>query len=362
MPKVLFVVPVLQPAGAERIVAHLACRLPKLGFETSVVCLEDERAPVGLELAAAGIPVTGLHRSRRRTLGCAKALAEIFHERQPEIVHAHLFHANIAARYAKASLKGNEYKRLRVITTVHVAERRFRPWQFYLDRKTAEHAQCEVCVSKAVADFQYARTKLPREFFRVIENGIDLSRFAPADRSINRAVVSVGRLDPQKDFPTLLKAWKTVSSRFPTLVLSIAGDGPERERLKRLCKSLSLKRVEFLGFVDDVPGLLKTATLYIQSSAWEGFGLAVAEAMACALPVVVTDADSLPEIVTHGRTGLVAPKSDPEALAAAMIDLLNDPQRAAKLGAAAREEAMGRFSVDRMVDDYSKLYKELMHQ
>src|SRR5581483_7660591 len=107
--------------------------------------------------------------------------------------------------------------------------------------------------------------------------------------------------------------------------------------------------VEFPGFVHDIPGLMFRADIYVQSSAWEGFGLAVAEAMACALPVVVTDADSLPEIVTHGRTGLVVPKSSPEALATAMIELLNEPQRAVKLGAAAREEAVSRFAVERMV-------------
>jgi glycosyltransferase involved in cell wall biosynthesis len=364
MPKVVFVLPVLEPAGAERIVAELARRLPKLGFDTAVLCLEDERAPIGVELSAAGIPVAGLRRSRRSTLTCARELAARFRELKPEIVHAHLFHANMATRFARLKLNPDENERIRLINTVHVAERRFRPWQFYMERKTAVHAQCEVCVSQAVAEFQRKRTKLPKDFFRVIENGIDLRKFSPSEKK-GRAgeplrVASVGRLDPQKDYPTLLRAWKKVSARFPDATLTIAGDGPEGKALGRLCRKLALERVDFAGFVKDIPSLLRSADLYVQSSAWEGFGLAVAEAMATALPVIVSDADSLPEIVAHDRTGLVVPKGKPVALAAAMIELLGDLPRARKLGRAAREEALNRFSVERMVEEYAKLYRELL--
>jgi glycosyltransferase involved in cell wall biosynthesis len=380
MPKVVFVLPVLEPAGAERIVAELARRLPKLGFDTAVLCLEDERAPIGVELSAAGIPVAGLRRSRRSTLTCARELAGKFRELKPEIVHAHLFHANMATRFARLKLNPDENERIRLINTVHVAERRFRPWQFYMERKTAVHAQCEVCVSQAVAEFQRKRTKLPKDFFRVIENGIDLAKFTPPlekggqggvsrktatppDPPFSRGgerVVSVGRLDPQKDYPTLLRAWKKVSARFPAATLTIAGDGPERKALGRLCRKLALERVDFAGFVKDIPSLLRSADLYVQPSAWEGFGLAVAEAMATALPVIVSDADSLPEIVAHDRTGLVVPKGKPVAQAAAMIELLGDLPRARKLGRAAREEALNRFSVERMVEEYAKLYRELL--
>src|SRR5438445_9622589 len=99
-PEVLFVLPVLDPAGAERIVAELARRLPQRGFSTAVLCLEDETAAVGKELSAAGVSVEGLRLSRRRTLACAKALAKLIKQRAPRIVHAHLFHANIATRLA----------------------------------------------------------------------------------------------------------------------------------------------------------------------------------------------------------------------------------------------------------------------
>lgn len=363
--EIVLVLPVLQPAGAERIVAELAQRLPAHGYRTSVICLEDERAPVGVELAEAGVRVQGLRLSRRRTLACARRLRDLLPVQRPLIVHAHLFHANLAARLAYGLTPAAARAGLHVLGTVHVAEHRFRPWQFALDRITARYAKAEVCVSRAVARFQQERTGLPAAFFRVIENGIELSRFGSpvpvrdADDG-GPLVVSVGRLDPQKDFATLLHAWKVLHANVPTASLVIAGAGPEEAALKDLCASLGLANVSFPGFVQDIPALLRRATLYVQPSAWEGFGLAAAEAMAAGLPVVVSDADSLPEIVTNGRTGLVVPKGMPEPLAEAMLRLLRDPEYAAELAAAARAEAARRFAVERMAADYAHLYQEIL--
>jgi glycosyltransferase involved in cell wall biosynthesis len=359
---VTLVLPVLQPAGAERIVADLAQRLPAHGFAASVLCLEDDRAPIGDELRVAKIPVSGLQLSRRRTLACAQALAAKLGAERPMILHAHLFHANIAARAALMRMSAEQRRGLHVLSTVHVAERRFRPWQFALDRITARYARAEVCVSRAVAAFQKEHTGLPETFFRVIENGIDLSRFgpAPAGKTPSLNVLSVGRLDPQKDFATLLRAWKFVENELPSAQLCIAGEGPERTKLEELIRSLGLQNVRLPGFVQNIPELLRGSDVYVQTSAWEGFGLAVAEAMACALPVVVSDADSLPELVTHNKTGLVAPTGRPEDFARAILELLKNREKAAALAQAARAEALARFSVERMVRDYAAFYRELL--
>jgi glycosyltransferase involved in cell wall biosynthesis len=363
-PEILFVLPVLEPAGTERVVAELARRLPTRGFSTAVICLEDERAAVGKELVASNVTVEGLRLWRRRTLACAKALARRIAERRPSVINAHLFHANIATRLALKRLAPAQRERTPLISTIHVAERRFRPWQFLFDRITASHSHCEVCVSRAVARFQRERTGLPESFFRVIENGIDVTRFAGPDRPLRKAgeghVVSVGRLDPQKDFPTLLRAWKMVEEQCPHAHLTIAGSGSEEDRLRALGGALKLERAQFIGFINDIPKLLREADIYAQPSAWEGFGLAVAEAMAAGLPAIVSDADSLPELVTHEKTGWVVPKGNAAALASALTTLLNDPAQAARLGLAARADAATRFSVERMVDDYAALFQEVM--
>jgi glycosyltransferase involved in cell wall biosynthesis len=366
-PRVVYVLPVLQPAGAERIVAELARRIPSRGYGTSVICLEDERAPVGQELTAAGVPVAGLRLSRRRTLRCAAALARSIPKTRPLILHAHLFHANLAARFAVSHLSPVEREGLCVVNTVHIAERRFRPWQFALDRFTAKRACAEICVSRFVAAFHQRRTGLPASFFPVIENGIDPARFAPSCaepiepfRGNNVRILSVGRLNRQKDFPTLLRAWPAIHAAFPQAILSIAGDGPERMRLHALQSELRLNGVTFLGHVQDIPSLMRQADLYVQPSAWEGLPLTVAEAMACRLPIVVSDADSLPDMISHGRTGLVVPKQQPSLLADAILLLLNNPGPARSFAVAAHAEAIARFSLDRMVADYADFYDRLL--
>src|ERR1043165_205483 len=178
---VLLILPVLQPAGAERIVAELAKRLPSHGFASSVLCLEDDDAPIGIELKQAGVRVDALHLSRRATHACARGIAAHISAMNPTsgmIVCAHLYHANIAARYAMRQLAREHRENVRLVTTIHVAERRFRPWQFWLDKLTAKYGACEICVAKSVAEFHRRKTGLSESYFRVIENGIDLSRFA----------------------------------------------------------------------------------------------------------------------------------------------------------------------------------------
>jgi glycosyltransferase involved in cell wall biosynthesis len=373
------VLPVLRPGGAERIVAELALRLPRHGYQASVICLEDETAAVGQELQQRGVDVQGLHLSRFRTLAAARALASSCSSRLQRagenprlILHSHLHHANLAARLCLRHLSPGQRDAVRVISTVHIIERRFRPWQFLLDRITAERAEGEVCVSPAVARYQQRRTGLPASFFRVIENGVDLSRFHPVepDRAggsqpetggrLSPCVVSVGRLNQQKDFATLLRAWQIVEQRHEHAHLTIAGEGPQRRRLEGLIGRLQLRRASLAGFVRDVPALLRQADLYVQSSLWEGQPLAVIEAMATRLPIVVTDGDGLPETVENGRTGLVVPRRDPPRLAEAILQLLAHPQQAAACAAAGREEALRRFSVDRMVDEYAALYSEFL--
>ena len=365
--EVLLVVPVLEPAGAERVVAELAKRLPSHGFSTSVLCMENEDAPIGVELKQAGVRVDGLRLSRRQTFACGRGIAARVREMNPAtpmIVCAHLFHANFAARQVPRMLAPALRKNVRIVTTIHVAERRFRPWQFWFDRITAQRGACEVCISKSVAEFHRRKTGLPESFFRVVENGIDLSRYSslpPSSRASNMPrVVSVGRLNKQKDFPTLMRAWKIVESARPDATLEIAGAGPEEASLKRMRDELDLKRIQFIGFCSDVPTLLTDADLYVQSSAWEGMPLTVLEAMASGLPVIASAVDSLPEIIDDGRSGILFQRGNSDALAQYILALLGDPAHAKALGAAAREVALTRFSAERMAADYARVFCEVL--
>lgn len=358
---VVHVLPLLEWSGAEKIVAELAERLPALGFTSSVLGLESDATDYADALRKKGIAVSGLNLSRRRTLACARALRNVVLQMpRPLIVHAHMFHATLATRWAMRDTVRTEA--VHVVSTTHIVERRFRPWHAWMDRWTAATAACEICVSKAVRDHQRTATGLPSAFFNVIENGIPLERFLEIERATERdvlTVVSVGRLDPQKNFPLLLEAWRTVQQKFPSAVLKIAGRGPEEGHLKSLVTQQNL-RVELLGFVEDIPALLSRSDVYVQTSEWEGFGLAVAEAMAAEMPVIVTDVDSLPDLVHHERTGLVIPSKDGAALVGALERLLNDAALRKKLGSAAREEARVRFDAQRMAAEHAALYERIL--
>ena len=354
---VVQLLPLLEWSGAEAIAASLAQQIRTRGFSSSIVGLEGDAAAFSRHLRDDGIDVTSLGVSRRLAAFAGRRLRAAL-PRRPLLVHAHMFHATLAARRAFAGMAG-----VRVLSTCHIVERRFRPWRAWLDRWTAASAQCEVCVSQAVAAFQARATGLPASFFPVIENGIDLApftRLGRTHRAVTFHVVSVGRLDAQKDLPTLLRAWQRIERLLPGARLSLAGRGPREARLRALARSLGLARVEFLGFVDAIPALLQSADCYVQSSRWEGFGLAVAEAMAAGLPVVVSDVDSLPGLVDDGRTGRVVPAGNDGLFAERMLELARDPALRERLGTAARHEASRRFTVQRMVDDYAALYEKAL--
>ena len=359
---VIYILPALVTAGAERVVANLAVRLPSRGFDVQVWSLQGADTPLADELRRNGVPVLALNSLRFNSLACGCVIRKALPPQRPLVLHGHLFHANLAARLAFATLAPAERKDIHVFSTIHVIERRFRPWQFTLDRLTAKYARAEVCVSKTVAAYHQQRTGLPASFFRVIDNGIDLSRFRPAERAGSgpRYVFSAGRLDRQKDFPTLLRAWAIVAKKVPDVELHIAGTGAEEAALHQLARSLALPRIKFLGLIQNVPDVLRGASIYVQTSLWEGMPLAVMEAMATSLPVIVTDGDGFTDVVAHNETGLIAPRKDPARIAQEIIRLLMAADYARRLGTAAHRVSQ-HFNVERMVDQYGALLDEAVN-
>jgi glycosyltransferase involved in cell wall biosynthesis len=131
--------------------------------------------------------------------------------------------------------------------------------------------------------------------------------------------------------------------------------------LKAQAARLGVDRaVHFLGFRDDVPNILAAADLFIVASEMEGLNSSVLEAMSAGLPVVATDAGGLPEAVADNVTGRVVPARNPPALAAAVCELLADPDRRRLMGEAGRNSLLARFTIDRMVDDTLRLYMDMM--
>ena len=173
----------------------------------------------------------------------------------------------------------------------------------------------------------------------------------------------MGSLTQEKGYDVLLRALPTIASSHPEVELALIGDGPLKSSLQILANDLGIaSRVQFAGVVADVRPWLRKATLLVAPSLSEGLGMAVVEAMAMGCPVVASKVGGLVEVVVHGETGfLVQPGSVP-LLANQVIDLLNSPERRARLGLEGRRHAQAHFSRDRPIaqlqDIYETLYRE----
>lgn len=174
-------------------------------------------------------------------------------------------------------------------------------------------------------------------------------------------VVTVARMHPQKDLPTLLRAARRVLERRPDARFVVVGDGPERPAVEAVHRQLDLgEAVQLVGAKANAADQLAAADVVALSSVWEGSPLVVAESMLLGRPVVTTSVGAVPEAVVDGETGRLAPPGDDAALADAIVDLLDDPEEAARLAAAGHEVAVARFATDVLVDQVADAYRRLL--
>ena len=164
-----------------------------------------------------------------------------------------------------------------------------------------------------------------------------------------------------RGYAHLLEAARLVEAAMPGVHWVLVGDGELRGELEGQRRSLGMEaQVHFPGWREDIPDVLALCDLFVLPSLGEHFGRVLIEAMAMARAVVATDAGGVPEIVLHGETGLLVPPAQPKALAEAVLALLEDPGRAARLGAAGRRRAETEFSLSRHVEAVEALYQELL--
>lgn len=216
-------------------------------------------------------------------------------------------------------------------------------------------AASERLIEEGVPDWKVAR----------IANGLDLARYTAAGGDSSapqptsrepRVITTVANLRPGKGHDVLLKAATRVVGRVPDVRFRIVGDGAHRRELERQAAALGIAaNVEFLGHRDDVPKLLRESDVFAFPSYMEASPNAVIEAMAAGLPVVATRVGGVPEIVEHERNGLLVAAGDERALAAGLLRVIERPDLASRLAAAARQ-AVARFSFDRMVGAFQQLY------
>jgi glycosyltransferase involved in cell wall biosynthesis len=227
-----------------------------------------------------------------------------------------------------------------------------------------------VLTTGTVANCEAARRALleaerPRpDSVLVLENGVDLDRFLRVEPPTERAlrVGAVANLRPVKGLDVFVEAARRLRQQFPTVSFHVAGEGDERGRLARQATEAGIAdRFHLPGSQKDVPAFLATLDVAVLCSRAEGMPNAVLEYMAAARPVVATSVGAVPEMIEHGRHGLLVSPGDPAALAGAIARLLSDRPLARRLGLAARQRSSDRYSRQAMVRRFEDLYGRLIH-
>ena len=354
----LEVVASLRRAGAERVAVSLACGLDRARFQTAVVSLYDP-FPGGFEAALEECGVTAWHLGKRRGFDPRMwgRLAQVVRRFRPDVLHTHSY----VMRYV---LPGHFR---RVVHTVHnLAEREVDGIGRAIHRLAFRAGAAPVAISDAVA--RSFRRLYGREPVAVIPNGVDVGcGFRPEARALWRSshgfgpgdclVVSVARLEAQKNPLHLIGAFAEGLREAPAAHLLMAGEGALLEPARQLASQAGVAaRVHFLGLCEDVAELLSACDLFTLGSDWEGAPVAIVEAMAAHLPVVATAVGGVPDLVEDGVTGILVPARDRSALGRAMAALERDSERRQRMGAAAAHRAQD-FDQASMIERYAQLFE-----
>lgn len=350
--------------GAQEHVFNLVSRLDPEFYDVSVVSLSPGSAVRKLQRAGIDVTVLDDPDDVITTATLAAHLADV----RADVIHNHMFRAEIVGTKAAIALGEAGHRRPWVISTAHSSRVRSSEDQEAL-RRLAPQIDHLITVSQAIEDkvVGEGRDGTPRS---LIYNGVDLARYdhqeacctlreeygMDADAEI---VGVVGRLELEKGHPTLLEAWPLVLERVPCAYLLIVGEGSRQDALHQIARDLGVERhVVFTGRRDDIPAVTAAFDVAVLPSYREAQGLTVLEAMALSRPVVASNVGGIPEMIEDGGNGLLVPPHDPPALAGAIVRLLRNHQLADMLGRAGHTTVHDRFCIQLMVNAVQELYDE----
>ena len=358
------------PGGAETVFTQLATHVWKLQFR-NLAAIPDP-GWVADTVTSAGL--TPLHVAISRTrpaldFGLYANLVHLIREHHVDLVHSHAFGMSVYA--CLAGLR----TRTPVLCTLHGEvdlgrQDRRRAIKLGILRLGASKI---VLVSNHLRDQLLSESRIPERLTAVVPNGVDCDLHSGGPDETLRAEFgisgdaflfgAIGNVRPPKAYDNLLRAAAIavqVNSNLRFLVVG-EGSGSLLEDLLRLRAGLGLQKiVHFAGFRPDVTVPLRNFDAFVLASRSEGFSIATVQAMASGLPVVATKSGGPEEIVTDGEDGLLVPREDPDALAAAMLRVAADETLRRNLGNTARASARNKFSLTKMLESYDQIYREAL--
>ena len=368
--------------GAQVHVQTLATHLDPERFAVRVISLTD--GPAVRRLRSTGVAVDIVDEADDGR--AVAAIAELLREQPPDVVHNHMFRAEVVGTRTALALGELGLPKPFVVSTVHSSRVRNAVDRALLRRLTPSMDQL-IAVSRAIVGKLLAegRTAAPVE---LIYNGVDLKRYEyteacctlPEEYGFPEGAPLVGvvaRLEPEKGHVTLLDAWPRVIERVPEARLLIIGEGSQRQLLEAQAEQMGLlgercsgdrcvgtrrarpgASVLFTGLRDDVPAVTAALDIAVLPSYREAQGLALLEAMALQRAVVATAVGGVPEMIEDRRTGLLVPPHDPAALGDAIVLLLTNHPLADMVARAGHDFVHEHFSLEPMIDAVQRIYSE----
>jgi glycosyltransferase involved in cell wall biosynthesis len=355
--RVVFLTTVFDVGGAERVLVHTVKGLAERGWGVTVAGFERRSGQVADELRRLGVEVVDLGISRHLAFLAIPRLVALLRRERATVIYTFLIHAHLVGRVA-ARLAG---------TPVVLSSQQTLSWEGRfveaLNRWTARWCTRIVAVSRSVAAYMVDDVGVPASRVEMIPNCVDADHFRMPFPDFHAPIVigSIARLSPEKDLPTLLRAFARIRAQAPAVRLILAGHGPERPTLERLVEELQLTdAVEFLGHVTDVRTVHARVHVVVLSSLVEGLPVAVLEAMAAGRPVVATAVGGNVEAVLDGRTGFLVAPRNPEALADAVLAIIGDPARALAMAECGQRHVDEHFTARAVAEKTHRMLLDLM--
>ncbi len=370
MVTILYVIDNMEFGGGERVFLQLASAL-RDHFKVFVAASPGGRFEEGL--SGLGIRLIPVDMRKRPSFKPISELVRIIKEKKITLVHSQGGRADFFARVA-----GKMARVPYIVSTVAMPVEGYDVgrWRkavyIFLDRLTERYVDRFIVVSEVLKETLIKGHKIPPHKVLRIYNGIEIGRYRHdatyTDLRKEWGVPShvpligaIGRLVWQKGLTHLLQAMPLVFQEYPDTRLILVGDGPLQEDLRDQVRDLGIEAsVFFVGFRIDIPAVLAALDLLVVPSVLEGFPMTTLEAMAMAKPIVATDINGIREEIHNGKTGILMPPADPQALAEGIKQMLKDRTQAKNLGTEARKHVEEMFDIKQQVALHEEVYEELL--